>query len=1107
MTKRSKQKSQRRGIRSGALYIARLLTLCASIIVMCPVIQASAANEPLTQSQRKQVRVSGIIRDDQGEPLAGTSIVVQGSSKLGTISDAEGKFQMTVPEGSILVFSFLGFVEQTIPAKDRMEVTMKSNTEKIDALVVVGYSKQSLRDISASVAKIDMQAIENNTSVSLATMLAGQAAGLQTVTRSGIPGASNTGIVIRGNNSLSSSNDITGISNPLYIVDGIPMPLQDIAGYNVTDNDFLSTLNPQDIQSIDILKDAAATAIYGSRGANGVVIITTRRGTSGTPRITARISGGIITKPSKLPVYVGEEEREAKLAILDQTLTNLYGDQDWFDVRQSALLEIKGYALSAVLTDKYNPAFNNAYDFQDMFYQNGFTQNYDLSMEGGAETSSYRISIGRYNETGVLVGYGLARTNLNASLVNDISKHFHNEVSIRYSYLDRQGGLNDKMKAMPTSPTDLPSSLFYRTEEELKQMSGQLGDAYNKNRSHNLSIGETLRVKFLDNLTLDNQVSAVLDFGKRDYFIPSTATADKKSVAYASSSFTTTVNANSVLNYNKTFGKNGDHAIVALAGIEANTSDLNQMRIEATNGMSDYLKVVQGYKKEDIDGYSDMVKSNMLSFFTMVSYGYKNNRYKVEGVFRHDGSSRFGVNNKWANFPSIKAHWQFSEEPWMSGAKKWLDFGKLRVSYGSSGEIYYDPLLQYNSLIALNSIGGNLSYVSSNKMDVKTYGKTLALISDFDKIANKDLSWSRSNEIDYGIDLELFNHRLLITGDLYSKYLSGLVYSTQLPAYVGFNRVSSNLVDMISNGYELSLTTYLFPRTSQIQWDWTLNLGRNHSVIAKLGNGGKDYINIDEYYAFSQGSPAFQYYMYEYAGTLNYYSDLPVDPYTGNALQYTGADAGLGRNLQGRIFPGMPIFTDVNGDYYVDGSNGTTDRKIIEGKTPEPKLVGGLQTGFRYKNLSVRINTSFAFGNWIVNSTLQQQLSRFDASQDFYKYALYKFDESKFWSHPGDGSYYPMIYVDYMDGGSARSFRMSSMFLERGDYWNIDNITVSYNLPARLVEAINMRGINVNLTGSNLFMWKASQVMDPRMISRTGFYNGSGYPISKTIELCVQLQF
>ncbi|MFB0973202.1 MAG: TonB-dependent receptor plug domain-containing protein, partial [Bacteroidales bacterium] len=308
---------------------------------MCPVIQASAANEPLTQSQRKQVRVSGIIRDDQGEPLAGTSIVVQGSSKLGTISDAEGKFQMTVPEGSILVFSFLGFVEQTIPAKDRMEVTMKSNTEKIDALVVVGYSKQSLRDISASVAKIDMQAIENNTSVSLATMLAGQAAGLQTVTRSGIPGASNTGIVIRGNNSLSSSNDITGISNPLYIVDGIPMPLQDIAGYNVTDNDFLSTLNPQDIQSIDILKDAAATAIYGSRGANGVVIITTRRGTSGTPRITARISGGIITKPSKLPVYVGEEEREEKLAILDQTLTNHYGDQDWFDVRQSALLEIK----------------------------------------------------------------------------------------------------------------------------------------------------------------------------------------------------------------------------------------------------------------------------------------------------------------------------------------------------------------------------------------------------------------------------------------------------------------------------------------------------------------------------------------------------------------------------------------------------------------------------------------------------------------------------------------------------------------------------------------------------------------------------------------------
>jgi len=1107
MSKRTQKQHSRNKIRWGLSYGARLIAVCTIGLAACPSGWVRAVEIPVLQTQNKQVKVSGTVRDDIGEPLPGAYIIVRGSTRYNTTTDADGNFQITVPEGSVLVFSYLGYINVEKAAGDHMEIVMEPDAQKLDALVVVGYTKQNMRDVSASVAKIDMQAIEHNTSVSLASMLAGQAAGLQTVTRSGVPGASNTGIVIRGNNSLSSSNDITGISNPLYIVDGIPMPLQDIAGYNVTDNDFLSSLNPQDIQSINILKDAAATAIYGSRGANGVVIITTHKGTSGKARVTARINGGFITKPSKLPVYVGQEEREAKLNIINQTLTNLYGNMPWFDVRQAALLEILGYAVPAVLTDKYNPAFNNAYDYQDMFYQNGSTQNYDLSMEGGNSSNSYRISLGHYNEKGVLVGYGLSRTNLNASLVTDVNKYFHNELIIRYSYLDRQGGLNDKMKAMPTSPTELPSSLFYRTPEELRQLSGQLGDAYNKNRSHSLSLGETLRIKFLENLTLDNQVSTILDFGKRDYFIPSTATTDNKSVAYSSASMTMSMNANSVLNFNTTLGKNGDHAIIVLAGVEANSNDLNQLRVEATNGMSDYLKVVQGFKKEDIDAYSDMVKSNMLSFFTMVSYGYKNNRYKIEGVFRHDGSSRFGSNKKWASFPSIKTHWAFSEEPWMSAMKKWLDFGKVRVSFGSSGEIYWDPLLQYNSLIALSSISGGLGYMNSNKMDVKTYGGKLSLVSDFDKIANKDLSWSRSKEIDYGLDLELFNHRVVATVDLYSKYLSGLVYTSTLPAYVGFNKVSSNLVDMVSNGFEVSLTTYLFPRTSAVQWDWTLNIGNNRTRIAKMGNGGKDYINVDEYYAFSEGAPAFQYYMYEYAGTLDNYSDLPVDPFTGRALQYTGADAGLGRNLQGRIFPGMPIFTDVNGDFYVDGSNSTTDRKIITGKTPEPKIVGGLQTGFRYKNLAVRINTSFAFGHWIVNSTLQQQLSRFDSSQEFFQYALYQFDESKFWTKPGDGSYYPMIYVDYMDGGSARSFRMSSMFLERGDYWSIDNITLSYNLPAKWVDAIKMRAINVNLTGSNLFMWKASQVPDPRMISRTGFYNGSGYPISKTFVLGVQLQF
>ena len=1085
--------------RKGLLQRFGFAALAMSLMVLLAAPQQAYA-------QQKTISVSGVIIDSEGSPLPGATVMVKGQETGGTTSKGDGTFSLTVPQNSTLVFSFLGYQEQELVAEKMMTVIMESDAQRMEDVVIIGYTRQSMRDVSASVAKIDMKQIENNPSVSLANMLAGQAAGMQTVTRSGVPGASGSGLVIRGNTSLSSSNDITGISNPLYIVDGIPMALQDLAGYNVTDNDFLSSLNPQDIQSIDILKDAAATAIYGSRGANGVVIITTRKGTSGKPRITARITQGIIEKPDKLPVYLGQEEREAKLRLLDQTFTTLFGDKEWWDIRNNT--EVKSHTLPHVLTDKYNPAFNNAYDYQEMFYRAGTNQTYDLSLEGGNNSNSYRVSIGHYNEKGVLVGYGLSRTNLQASLVTDVTKKIRNEFVLRYTQMDREGGLNDKMKAMPTSPIDLPSSLFYRTEQELKQLSGQLGDAYNSNVSHSLSIGETLRVSLAENLSWDNQLSLVMDFGRRDYFIPSSVRPDNMSYAYASSSINTTFNANSVVNYTTEFGSENQHGIVAMVGTEVNSSVMNQLKVEAQNGTSDYLNVVQGYKKEDTWAYSDIVKNNMLSFFTMLSYGYMGNRYKLEAVFRADGSSRFGANNKWATFPSVKAHWAFSEEEFMEFAEDYLDFGKIRVSYGTSGDIYYDPLLQYNSLIALKNIGAGLVEVKMNKMDIKTYGGKLGLISDFNKIANRDLSWSRSQEINYGIDLEFFDRRLNITADLYSKYLSGMVYTSELPSYVGFSSLKSNLVDMIGNGYEVAINAYLFPRNSQIQWDWTLNLGRTSTVIAKLGNGGKDYINGDDRYAFIEGAPAFQYYMPEYIGALDYYSDLPVEPFTGEAMSYLYADAGLALNLQGRIFPGMPVFTDVNGDYKIDGSPGYgNDVKIIEGKTPEPKITGGLHTGFRYKDLQVRISTSFAFGHTILNTTMQTQLDRLDDASTFYQYALYKFDESNFWHSPEDGSYYPMMYINYWEGGGARAFRTSSMFLEPGDYWSIDNVTVSYNLPKRWVEKLNMRGINVYATGTNLFMWKRSSVTDPRMVSRTGHYNGSGYPISKTLQLGLQLQF
>ncbi|MES1159862.1 MAG: hypothetical protein ABUM51_03830, partial [Bacteroidota bacterium] len=646
-----------------------------------------------------------------------------------------------------------------------------------------------------------------------------------------------------------------------------------------------------------------------------------------------------------------------------------------------------------------------------------------------------------------------------------------------------------------------PSSLYYKTPEELSLLSGKLGNTYNNNKTYSGSVSEVLRVNLTEALTLDNQASVSGTLGKKDYFVPSTATDNGLSYAESSNSGSFTFNAHSILSYNK---KVGVHELTGLAGAEINMDQQSATQLYGEGGPSDYIQVVQGFKKETMNGYSDIVQSNLLSYFGNLSYGYKG-RYKVEGVVRRDASSRFGENNKWATFPSVKSYWIFSQEPFLKPLENVLSFGKFRASYGVSGSIAADPLLQYNSLIASSNIGAGINDIYENKMDVKTYGGGGTLLADFNKIANKSLSWSKSKEVDYGLDLEFFNHRIYLTGDIYSRYSSGNVFTSLLSPEVGYNSIRSNLVDMISNGWEMGITGYLFPRTSDFQWDVTLNFSRNSTTIAKLGNGGRDYINGN--YAFVTGQPAFQYYTYEYRGPLQSINDLPVNPATGQRLMYYGADAGLGLNQQGYIFPGMPLFTDVNGDFLIDGGDYGNDKKIIQGKSPEPKIQGGFQTNIKYKGLNLRVQSSFAFGHYIFNTSLQQMLSQYDDNTLFFTKALYDLSGSvKFWEKPGDKAYYPMRFITYSDGGSARSFRESSMFIEKGDYWSIDDITLSYNIPKKWTDRIGLRGLNFYSTVRNAYMWKASKVPDPRMITKTGYYNGQGYPINRSLVLGLNVQ-
>jgi len=1045
--------------------------------------------------------IKGTITDQAGKPLQGVTVAAIKSGTTTMTSD-DGSFTINAVASDSLMISFVGYLSQTLPVSEVHNRVIKLSADELGTglseVVVMGYKNVLRKNVAGAVASVNMQDLQNIPTSTVLDVLAGKVAGMQTIVRAGVPGGATGGLVIRGNSSLSAADDASGLSNPLYIVDGVPMSLSDLAGFDATQNDFFATLNPNDFESIDVLKDAAATAIYGARGANGVIIIKTKRGRKGKTRIAYNGAYGVNLKPEKLKVFIGEAEREEKLRLYEISMRTLFGDQAWIDVRNG--LEVYGYMLPPVLTDKNNPAFNGAYDYQALFYQNGFNQRHDIAIDGGNELGAYRIGLGYYDEKGILSGIGFKRFSVNSSVVSDIGKYVHNDFVMNFALLDRRGGSTDRMRTFPTSPTQLPSSLYYRTQQELDLLSGRLSDVYQKNGTYQLRFSDALRIKFLKNFTWDNQGSLFIDLGRKQYFVPTTAAYNSLSYAQSWNSENFSFTGSSVLSY---FKEVNDHEIAGLLGTEMKKDRQSTDWVDAEDGPSDYIKVIKGYKKESINGGSDVVKSNMLSYFANLSYGYKD-RYKIEGVIRRDGHSRFGADNKWATFPSLSTYWIFTREPWMKSDV--LTFGKLRFSYGRAGQIDPDPLLQYNSFIAINNIGSGIGNIYSNKLDVKTYNGKTVLISDFNKIANTSLSWSTSEEVNYGLDLEFFKERLYINTNLYSRYEKGLIFTSALSPFMGFNSIRSNLVDMISNGYELSIMGYLFPRTNSFQWDWTVNLARNKTVIAKLGNGGRDYINGD--YAFVVGEPSFQYYTYEYLGPLQNEDDLPVNPMTGTPMTYLWADAGLAIGRSGKIFPGMPLFTDVNGDYQIDGADYGYDKKIIPGKSPEPKVMGGVSTNIRWKQFSFRVQSSFAFGHYIFNTSLQEMLAQYDDNIAFFQNALYDFgNKIRFWEYPGDDAYYPMRFINYSDGGSARSFRRSSMFIEKGDYWNIDNITIAYSLPARIASKLYMRNAQVYCTMRDVYMWKKSNVPDPRQVSKTGYYVGQGYPITKNISLGININF
>ena len=1066
--------------------IYRLLILGAflyhsQLSAAIPINASSPEPEAITQGK---LTITGVVIDKAtGESLPSVAVMVKGTS-VGSLTDADGKFSIQVPDrNATLVFTFVSYQKKEIAVGDKnfIKVTMEENVQMLDEAVVIGYQSVARRNVHGAVTSIKADDLQGITAPSIDIMLQGAVPGVNIQTFSGEPGGRNT-FTVRGNTEVSSA-DLT--SSPLIVLDGVPVD-PSVVGYSASSANFLSNINPNDILTLDFLKDAAAAAIYGSKAANGVLIITTKRGKEGKPRISFNGRFGIVTKPVTPKIYMGAAERRAKL---DQMA--IYGNENNLE------------ATPQILTDSINPMFNNATNWFDLFYKNGVVHDYNLTVSGGDEKANYRIGGGYYKEEGTIIGTGFERFSFTGNFVNKVGSRLELNTSVAYNVNQREPvpGGNSVNNAIGMDISNMPSTLLQLTDIDRNRMLGSYEQAIYDNSDDMIRLSEQASYDILKGkvLSFNTQFSYVKSSSRLDKSEPSTANVDRMSSALSESRQMTTWNIENYFTFNKIFGA---HSVMALLGQSAEGITSKYSSMEGRYLSSDYIHVVNGVSKDNLTAYSGIEEAKAASFFARASYIFKD-RYSISSSIRTDGSSRFGSNQRWGTFPTASAFWLVSEEPFMNNLKDVVSLLKFRGSWGKSGSLPSGFYGHHNRYMAASS----------------TYDGGGAIIPNFaDGIAQKELTWEETKEWDLGMDLEFLNGRFTLIADIYNKEKHGIFYSFMLPKTSGYEKYYTNAVAVRNAGVELALVARVLPATSKWQWNLNANISYNKNQIMQLPDGNKTVVEDNRY--LMVGQPINSFRLSQYNGIYLNEDMIPFDPYTG--LKY--------KNESGQyVQVGWADYEDVDKDnQYVSWK----DKKPIG--DPNPKWVGGLNTNLSYGPWSLFVQTSFTLGRDILNTQFAKTMAPLSAqygadeegvgfsggpganyanpadghwyyAEDFVaRRMMVDLSRYSFWQKDGDNTNYPSR-SQYMNNNNF--IERSSLFLENGSYLKLNTIMLSYNL-----DKLKKWGINnarLSLTAENVAIIKSKNTLaaDPSNVSPDGYYTGNGYGLPRKFTIGLMFDF
>jgi len=1025
--------------------------------------------------------ITGTIKDDKGRTLPGITISERGTKNQAS-SGSDGSFTIKVKGiPTALIISGVGYKKQEIPVnkEGHVSINLEESTNDLSEAIVTGYTTISRRKTTGSISSITSKEIENLPAASIDVLLQGKLPGVNVQNFTGQPGVK-TSLVIRGNTNIPRSNgdfDADNLtSNPLYVLDGIPVSDDEIKNFNVTGTNYLASLNPNDIESVDVLKDASAAALYGARANNGVIIIKTKRGTLGKPKLSLNTYQGYVTKPAKVETLIGAAERRKKMELIYK-----YAN------------DAQAQSIPQLLTDSLNPAFNNNNDYQDLFYQSGYVQNYDLAVSGATENVNYRISGGMYNEKGIVKSTGYKRYSFTSNVNFNITQNLEFLTNFKASTGKRlEGkGTTDFLKqgryrsVFGINPISMPTSLLGMSDDDVNSIINPYDYQRNDNVNVDLSgVGE-LRYTFLNDFRISTRSIINYSTAKNDFASPSTINTD--GLAYAKSTYTQYRKYLLTNNLLWTKSLNDVHNITATFVQEYETRKNEGLYLLGRDIPNDNIQVIKGIASQNLSGYSDQSTYAKLSFLGAAHYDYKG-KYLFDAVYRGDASSRFGKNNKWGYFPSLAAGWILTEEDFLSQSQ-WVKELKIRGSWGRTGdESSIGDNDRYNAYIA-----GNGSYPGNYG---STYAGGTAVIPNYAGITNDDITWQKTETWNAGVDALLFDGRLTLNVDAYVRNTTGQMLSIAIPEYTGYLSTFTNAAGVRNSGIEINLMGRVFGREKALQWTPSINFSFNKNIVTALPNGNRDLYYDQAVYVV--GKPLNMFYGYLVNGALSTQDDIIVNPYTG----------AVGASKWGTLKPGYPNWVDVNGDYKISDAIGENDMTFFG--DPNPKVTGGFTNFFSYKDFSLQILTTFTFGRDIINNTFAQRMSNgffYGNPKDLSKASIGNLGNYDFWQQEGDISRYPAANP-YMGLYAWRAGQ--SMFMEPGWYIRIKNINLAYRFDKLKHVWMNRAGINsfrIYGTIDNVHMFQKFSGVDAERVDTRGFDYGDGYPLPSKYTLGVQFEF